>query len=367
MSQCQNCLSELKDQFEQTGVCGTCIKSADKLSAIRALGNDVSIVIDRLSQDFRAPKFKWDVCIGISGGVDSCMVATLAGEAGLRVKLVHFDNGWNTAEANQNIFLLCQRYRFDLETHVMDWGVFRSLQRSFLMSSVPDIELVTDHAIFATMIKILARNDAPVFLSGGNFSTEHGLDLGDLVWNKLDFLNIYDINRAFEGTSLNKYPSAGPIRWAWYRFVSRSARIEMPLNWYWYKRNEAVEYMKDKFGFRDYGYKHEESIFTKVYQRTILKNKFKCIKILPHLNAQIRNQEFTRDEAHQVLENFISDSGLDPFEVEYVADKLGFSSDEWISIMKSNTRSHREFLNLDFVMAPVMRILSQLGLRAMTK
>ena len=32
------------------------------------------------------------------------MVATLAGEAGLKAKLIHFDNGWNTQKANKNIF-----------------------------------------------------------------------------------------------------------------------------------------------------------------------------------------------------------------------------------------------------------------------
>ena len=190
MTECQGCISELDSAANHNAFCVVCRTASEKLSRVHALGDDVSKVIEALDEGFRAPQSKWDVCIGISGGVDSCMVATLAGEAGLRAKLIHFDNGWNTAAANQNIFLLCQRYGFDLETHVMDWEVFRGLQRSFLLSSVPDIELVTDHAIFATMTTILARRDAPVFLSGGNFSTEHGLNLGDLVWNKLDFLNI---------------------------------------------------------------------------------------------------------------------------------------------------------------------------------
>ena len=70
---------------------------------------------------------------------------------------------------------------------------------------------------------------------------------------QVGFLNIRDINNAYEGVSLTKYPSAGPLKWAWYRFFSRSARVEMPLNWFWYKREDAVRYMEDKFGFRDYG------------------------------------------------------------------------------------------------------------------
>jgi len=345
--------------------CNVCLKVKDRLSGIHLLSDNPDTIIPMLKSSYAKSDCLYDVCIGISGGVDSCMVATLAGEAGLRAKLVHFDNGWNTHNANKNIYSICEKYDFDLDTRIMNWKTFKSLQRSFLLSSVPDIELVTDHAIFATMTKELASGEAPIFLNGANFSTEHGLDLGDLVWNKLDILNIRSINKKFEDVSLKEYPSTNPLVWGKYRFFSKKSRIDLPLNCFWYKRNIAIEYMNKKFGFEDYGHKHEESVFTKVYQRVLLKNKFNCIKIYPHLNAQIRNKEITKTEGKKQIDLFIKDVGLEKYEVEYVREKLGFSNDEWSKILLQKPRSHSEFSNLGNYIKPIMGVLSTLKLRAM--
>lgn len=360
---CSTCLNPAGNDEQ---LCSVCKETEERLAKYRKLSNNPDTIIEELRTNYRSAHSQFDVCIGISGGVDSCMVATLAGEAGLRAKLVHFDNGWNSAAANYNIRKICKKYDFVLDTKIMDWKTFRSLQRSFILASVPDIELVTDHAIFATMTNELSSGVAPYFLSGGNFTTEHGLDLGDLVWNKLDSLNISAINRKFENYDLAKYPSTNPLQWAKFRFLSKKAKIIFPLNWYWYQREQAISYMKAQFGFIDYGFKHEESVFTKVYQRTILRQKFSCEKIRPHLNAQIRNQEISRSEGQKRLSKFLGNSDLEDYEVEYVRDKLGFSAHEWDKILAENPRQHSEFLNFGQIMKPVMLILSKLKMRSMT-
>ena len=361
MVSCKNCLNPV--EIENT-VCKVCKSSQDRLNQIHQLSDDPNSILDFL-RSFRNKKYLYDVSIGISGGVDSCMVATLAGEAGLRAKLVHFDNGWNTNKANENILSICRKYNFHLETHIMDWDTFKGLQRSFILAGVPDIELVTDHAIFATMIDQLRKYESPIFLSGANYATEHGLDLGRLVWNKLDILNIYSINKRFDNVSLKKYPKSNPISWAKHRFFDKKAKIETPLNSFWYKRNKAIDYMNEKFGFQDYGFKHEESIFTKVYQRVILRNKFNCIKILPHLNAQIRNKEITKSYGKKELDSFLENRSLESYEIEYVREKLSFSKQEWEEIQMSEANCHSDFLNIGVYMEPIMRIMSILKLRSM--
>ena len=360
--QCSNCLNLTANDFH---ICGVCQAVQSRLQDIHLMSDSPESIIADLRSKYTNKTYPYDVCIGISGGVDSCMVATLAGEAGLRVKLVHFDNGWNTNKANKNIFSICDKYNFDLDTRIMDWEIFKSLQRSFLYASVPDIELVTDHAIFSTMTKELAKKEAPVFLNGANFSTEHGLNLGDLVWSKLDILNIRSINKAYENVSLKSYPSSNPFIWAKYRFINKKSRVDLPLNDYWYKRNVAINYMKEKFNFEDYGFKHEESIFTKVYQRVILKDKFNCIKVLPHINSQIRNKELTKQEGMLELENFTKNSGLEKYEVEFVREKLDFEKNEWDMILNTAPRCHSEFMNMGSMMKPIMAVMSRLKLRAM--
>ncbi len=49
------------------------------------------------------------------------------------------------------IYLL-NKTQFDYETLILNWKEFKDLQKSFLKANVPDIELVTDHAIFAYII-----------------------------------------------------------------------------------------------------------------------------------------------------------------------------------------------------------------------
>ncbi|GAB1397067.1 hypothetical protein MASR1M65_18460 [Saprospiraceae bacterium] len=46
---------------------------------------------------------KYDCITGVSGGVDSTYVCYLAKKLGLNPLIVHFDNGWNSQTANQNI------------------------------------------------------------------------------------------------------------------------------------------------------------------------------------------------------------------------------------------------------------------------
>ena len=359
---CKNCLNEVqKKNFE----CDVCLAVKSRLASIHSFTDNPNSTLHDLKKKYKRPHSKYDVCIGISGGVDSCMVATLAGEAGLKAKLIHFDNGWNTQKANKNIYSICEKYGFKLDTRIMDWKIFKSLQRSFFLSSVPDIELVTDHAIFATMTKELSLGEVPIFLNGSNFSTEHGLNLGRIVWNKLDILNIIAINKKFENISLKNYPKTNPLSWAKYRFFNRKSRIDLPLNNYWYKRNTAISYMNEKFGFEDYGFKHEESVFTKVYQRVVLKRKFNCIKVLPHINAQIRNKEFSKEEGENLINSFIDDIDLEQYEIEYVRQKLGFKSSEWEKILNEDPKCHSDYKNMGLLIEPIMKILSKLNLRAM--
>ena len=83
--------------------------------------------------------------------VDSTYVAYLVKKIGLRPLAIHFDNGWNSELAVQNIEKTLKKLDIDLITYVIDWDEFKDLQLSFLRASVPDGEIPTDHAIFALL------------------------------------------------------------------------------------------------------------------------------------------------------------------------------------------------------------------------
>src|SRR5687768_1023556 len=46
---------------------------------------------------------EYDCLLGVSGGVDSSYLAYLAKQLGLRPLVIHFDNGWNSELAVDNI------------------------------------------------------------------------------------------------------------------------------------------------------------------------------------------------------------------------------------------------------------------------
>src|SRR5258708_2443457 len=96
----------------------------------------------------------YDCLIGLSGGVDSSYVAFLVKKLGLRPLAVHLDNGWNSELAVKNVENIVTRLGFDLFTLVVNWEEFRDIQLAYLRASVVDIEVVSDHAIFATMYKL---------------------------------------------------------------------------------------------------------------------------------------------------------------------------------------------------------------------
>ncbi|MEO7546334.1 MAG: hypothetical protein ABIT21_08605, partial [Terrimesophilobacter sp.] len=88
----------------------------------------------------------YDCIIGISGGVDSSYVALQAVKLGLRPLAVHFDSGWNSELAVDNIHNLVTKLGLDLYTHVVDWREMKDLQLSFFKSSLANAYTPTDHA-----------------------------------------------------------------------------------------------------------------------------------------------------------------------------------------------------------------------------
>src|SRR5580658_4191079 len=109
-------------------------------------------LVDKIKK--RGKNNPYDCLIGLSGGVDSSYVALLVKQLGLRPLAVHLDNGWDSELAVSNVENIITRLGFDLFTIVVNWEEFRDIQLSYLKASVVDTEVVSDHAIFATMYKL---------------------------------------------------------------------------------------------------------------------------------------------------------------------------------------------------------------------
>jgi N-acetyl sugar amidotransferase len=344
---CTRCIMDTSDPditFDADGICNYCRLAERVLPTVHWTSEGSERALADIARKIRNAGIcrAYDCVIGLSGGVDSSYTALLAHRLGLRPLAVHFDNGWNSELAVENIQHVVDGCGFDLQTYVIDWREFRDLQRAFLLASVVDIEMLTDHAISAATIGVARRSGVRYLLSGENLATEHGLPLA-WVWYKRDWTNIKAIHDAYGTVPLRTFPHLSTTRWRTMQILGRGVESVPLLNLVNYRRDEAAETLKREFGWREYGGKHHESVFTKFYQGAILPRKFGIDKRRAHLSDRIRNGEVTRDEALQIVARPLYEPEEARAESEFVRRKLGFDEAEWDAIMSAPPRSHRSF------------------------
>ena len=286
-------------------------------------------LVDCIRQDGKGRSY--DVIIGVSGGVDSTYVALLAKELDLRVLAVHCDNGWNSELAVKNIENIVNRLGIDLYTYVIDWEEFRDIQMAFIKASVVDIELVSDHAIFATLYKQAAKHAVKHILSGTNVVTECTLP-PHWIWHKTDHVHIQAIHRQFGTKPLKTYPF---MDWKVKKLQQMLGRVTETsiLHYVPYVKADVKRRIIDELGWRDYGGKHYESIFTRFYQGYILPTKFGIDKRKAHLSDLIFAGQITKEQALAELQQPICDPEQLQVDREFVLKKLGLSDAEFTSLM----------------------------------
>jgi N-acetyl sugar amidotransferase len=346
MISCVNCILDTHDDpnlhFDEKGVCNYCInyqkKYVNELPSLEFRSQQLKGLLQKIKQNGVGKKY--DSIMGLSGGVDSSYLAYLAKQWGLNPLLIHFDNGWNSEQAVQNIEHIVNRLGFDLETYVIDWTEFRDLQRAYFKASVIDIEALTDHAIFASIYRLAIKLNIKYLLSGSNVVTEGVLPY-HWTHKKSDFINIRDIHRTFGTIPLKSFPLIDKKT----KDRIRSSGIETVelLNLVPYNKAAAKETLKKSLDWQDYGGKHYESIFTKFYQAYILPVKFKVDKRKAHLSTLICSGQIDREQALHELEAPLYDPESLRADKSYVLKKLGFTEAEFDRMMQEPPVPHNAF------------------------
>jgi len=282
----------------------------------------------------------YDCITGVSGGVDSTYLTFLAKELGLRPLVVHFDNGWNSELAVKNIENIISRLGFDLFTLVVDWKEFRDLQLSYFKASVVDIEAITDHAIIATLHKLSHKYNIRYILSGTNIVTEATLPK-NWIWNKSDHVNLTDIHRTYGQVKLKSYPLFDRVLKK--RSQVKGVEVVAPLNFVSYNKAEIKKAISEKLGWKDYGGKHFESVFTRFYQGYILPMKFGIDKRKAHLSNLIFSGQITKEEAVNEISKPIYKREQLQQDYDFVLKKLNLTHEDFVSWLKQPRREHSDF------------------------
>jgi N-acetyl sugar amidotransferase len=346
--QCNRCVMDTSDPeivFDEIGNCNHCNDYLAKLPFALKRGEEGRIFLDQQIEKARVSGKgkKYDVIMGLSGGMDSSYVAYNAKKFNLRILAVHLDNGWNSELSVNNIENCIKYLDADLYTHVIDWEEFKNLQIAYLKAGVIDIEALTDHAIRSIIYKLTAKYGIEYNLSGSNFATE-GILPNAWVYNKLDFKNIKSINSRFGARQIKTFPGMSLAKYIYYRAFAKIKPIDV-LNYIDYDVDQAKSEMEENMSWQYYGGKHHESIFTKFYQGFILPEKFGVDKRRAHYSTLICSGNMTREEALLRLSKGIYTEYELESDTEYVLKKLGISESDFKKIMSAEPEPHLSYPN----------------------
>ena len=343
-------------KLNNRGICNFCEEwENEKKNFIFEENYHLGPNLKKIKQKIQNQNSIYDCVVGLSGGVDSSYVVYLLWKLKLNPIIIHMDNGWNSKISNSNISKILDKTKFDFKTLIINWREFKDLQRSFLFSGVPDIELATDHAIFAYILNFALDNNIKYIVSGVNFATEHST-IPSWGWRKDDFNHIASIHKIFGNVELKTFPKMTILKRFFYEKLIKKVQTINILDHINYSTKHAKEVLNKEFDFEDYGSKHQESFFTMFFQGYILPKKFKIDKRILHLSCLIRNKEISRNKALDIL----SLPNIDTQKLEeyknYFKKKLSLSDEEFSLIMNSEPVSHYKYSNTFFESSAFFKI-----------
>lgn len=342
---CVRCIMDTTDPdilFDAAGVCNHCRDFDANIQPnwhpdAKGAGL-LETQIRKIQADGRNQRY--DCILGISGGVDSSYLATRMVDWGLRPLLVHVDTGWNSELAVRNIEIITSHLGLALHTVVIDWEEMRDLQIAFLNSQVPNQDIPQDHAFAASLFRAAKIHRIKYIISGSNFATESVLPV---AWghDAMDSTQIRDIHRKFGTRKLLKYPL---LSFRDYQVrMHGKVKIVSPLNYIEYNRSDAITKLKTTIGWKYYGGKHYESIWTKWFQAHFLPIKYGYDKRKAHLSSLIVAGSLDRSSAlKQLNEPLYRDEDLTS-DSKFIAKKLGLSTSELQAFVRAPGTPHSTY------------------------
>jgi len=369
---CKRCVMDTTDpwiEFDSDGFCNHCKTYFEK----RYKSKDSSFVNkESLEEMFnkiknnRNKNSKYDVAIGISGGVDSSFVVYLANLAGLKVLAIHMDNCWDTPTAIENINNLISLENVDYCCEVLNWNNFKSVQRILLESGLPDIELPTDSAITAVLSRTAVKYDIKIILSGGNNSSE-GILPSAWMYNTKDSLFIESIfKKAGQSTEVFKDFKYGFRDDLKYRFIHK-LKTFYPLNTFNYDKDEAKEILRKEINWKSYEGKHCECLYTKFCQLIYQPKRHGMDYRRAHLSTDICNLRISRKKALNIL----SVPPWEELDLEnelcFIANKLDYEVSELKDLMTLKPLWYKDFPNNEFVLGNIYNFYRLLTGRPLAK
>lgn len=271
---------------------------------------------------------EFDCLIGLSGGADSSyMLHKMVRDHGLRPLVFHVDAGWNSEIAVHNINCLIEGMGLHLYTEVVNWQEVREFQLAMLKSGTPYLDLPQDIAFIGVLFQFAAKFKIGTILNGGNISTEC-VSYPQQYYYFADMTMVRDILDQQASNSLPTYPFTSTFyRKIWMPYV-RGVKMVKPLNMMPYPKAEAMDELRETYGWKPYTQKHFESRMTRFFEGYWLPTRFGYDVRRVQFSSMILTGQMTRDEAIAKLEEPPYDPELIQQDFDYIATKLGITAEE---------------------------------------
>lgn len=334
--------------FDDQGVCNHCHTFDNVASKHWYPGPEGKVLLDRLIAGVRetGKNQEYDCILGLSGGVDSSYLALMVKEFRLRPLVVHVDAGWNSELAVSNIEKIVKYCKFELHTHVMDWNEMRDLQLAYLRAGVANQDVPQDHAFCSSIYHFATRHNIRTVLNGGNIATE-GVFPSAWHASAMDAINLKAIHCSYGRIPLRNFRTISFTQYfVWYPFVKKMRTLR-PLNYMPYNKEAAIAELERVVGWRSYGRKHGESLFTKFFQNHYLPTKFGYDKRRPHLSSMILSGQLSREAALKSLDEPLYLPEELEIDLEYFCKKVGIDRDEFDNLMRQPNHHYSDFPNWD--------------------
>lgn len=341
---CTRCVMDTTDPtivFDENGVCNHCHTHDEEMrkKVIQGAAGEKKLteIVSKIKKQNQNNKY--DCVIGVSGGVDSTFVAYKVKQLGLRPLAVHLDNGWDSELAIKNVENICRKLDIDLHTIVLDWNEFRDLQLAFLKASTPDSEIPSDHAIVVSMLQTAKMIGINHILTGYNVRTETHLPA---EWSQghFDWGYIKNVQKQFGTVKLKTFPHLTLFNFLFPPYGKKFINI---LNYIEYSKKDAMPILEKEIGWRYYGGKHYESIYTRWFQGYWLPTKFGYDKRRSHLSSLICAGEITRDQALEDLKKDTYPPELQKEDTAYVLKKFDLTREQLDAILHAPKKSYWDY------------------------
>lgn len=351
--------------FDQRGVCDHCRNFYSNIAPNWKTDERGWKVLEGIAEQIRrsGKGRDFDCIMGMSGGVDSSYLTYIAKEKlDLRPLVFHVDAGWNSQQAVNNIEKLVDRLGLDLYTEVIDWEEMKDLQLAFFKAGVPHLDTPQDHAFFATMYNFAAKHKIKYILTGANFSTECVKNPIEWHYHASDLRQLKDIHNRFGRIPLRTFPLANVLKYKLYYRYLLGVRVIKPLDYIPYIKKDAMKLLIEQYQWQPYAQKHFESRFTKFYEGYWLPNKFGYDKRKVQFSSLILTKQMTRDEALAELAKPSYDESTIHDDFEYIATKLGITSQELESYLHGPNKTYRDYRSQIGTFNLGVKVLTALGL-----